>query len=335
MHIAIKNGTNPKFSEDIRVMRNNWQPTASKDILQKRSEIIVSIREFFHSRNYLEVETPVLSKFSVTDPYLKSIEAMLDNKKYYLQTSPEFHMKRYLAAYCEPIFQISRSFRSDESGSWHNPEFTLLEWYQLNIDHHQLLSEVSEFLTAILNTRPLIKITYQDAFLEFCGLDPFNTSLLEFKKYLQQNNLDNILSEDETDLDPYLFLIMTHIIEPKIKDYEYPLAIYAFPPSQCALAQVKNNRASRFEVYFKGIELANGFHELRDAQEQRERFNEDNLKRQHLGFKSMQPNEYFLEALEHGLPECSGVALGVDRLVAIALEKNSIKDVMSFDITNA
>ncbi|AHE67819.1 EF-P lysine aminoacylase GenX [Legionella oakridgensis ATCC 33761 = DSM 21215] len=312
-----------------------WRPSATIETLRRRAAILGHIRSFFNARGYLEVDTPVMAQFGVTDVYLTNIEAQFRGKSYYLQTSPEYHMKRLLAAGSGPIFQLARVFRDDELGRWHNPEFTLLEWYQLDIDHIALMDEVDVLLQTILACGPMRRQTYQHLFSEVCGFDPLTAELSELKQALRRFELQNVLTAEESDRDQYLFLLMSHVVEPKLANEAVPVAVYHFPPSQAALAQIKHGVAERFEVYFRGVELANGFHELTDAAIQGARFENDRVTRRQQGFAERAPDEYFLQALNHGLPSCSGVALGIDRLLALALEQSSLASVMAFDFSNA
>ncbi len=312
-----------------------WMPSASLDNLHKRAQLMARIRAFFNERGYLEVETPVMARYGVSDVYLSNIKATFRGESYCLQTSPEYHMKRLLAAGCGSIFQLARVFRDDEWGRWHNPEFTLLEWYQLDACHYSLMDEVDIFLQLILGTQPMIRKTYQQAFIETCGLDPFNASIADMKAFLATIDLDNVLPADETDRDQYLFLLMSHVVEPALGKNPSPVAVYHFPESQASLAKVTNGLAERFEVYYRGVELANGFHELTDPEVQRDRFNQDNQQRLKKGFPPSEPDEYLLSALKQGLPPCSGVALGIDRLIALALDQPAIAKVMSFDFSIA
>ncbi|ASQ46664.1 elongation factor P--(R)-beta-lysine ligase [Legionella clemsonensis] len=312
-----------------------WSPSASLEVLQQRAQILTKIRSFFQQRGYLEVETPVMARFGITDVYLSNIKATFRGDSYNLQTSPEYHMKRLLAAGSGPIFQLARVFRDDELGRWHNPEFTMLEWYQLDIDHHQLMDEVDVLLQLILQCKSMRRKTYQQAFLEICAFDPFSVTLPELRLFLKQHALDNVLAPDEQDRDQYLFLIMSHVVEPAFAEETVPVALYNFPSSQAALARVHQGTAERFEVYFKGVELANGFHELTDVQAQWERFNQDLTVRQRRRLPMVEPDKYLLQALRHGLPACSGVALGVDRLMALALSQTKLADVLAFDFSRA
>lgn len=312
-----------------------WKPSASIDTLIQRARILKLIRSFFHERGYLEVETPAMAKFGVTDVYLSNIKATFRQQSYCLQTSPEYHMKRLLAAGSGPIFQLARVFRDDELGRWHNPEFTMLEWYQLDINHHALMAEMDDLLQIILECPPLVKQSYRQVFQDTCGIDPFLASIDQFKAILNQFELDNVLASDEEDRDQYLFLLMSHVVEPAFAKQPYPLAIYDFPPSQAALARLNKGVAERFEIYFRGVELANGFHELTDAKAQMARFQQDSLTRKEKGLPEVKPDTFLMKALQAGLPACSGVAMGIDRLLALALQKTTIADVLAFDFSRA
>ena len=313
-------------------VKSDWRPSASTDVLFQRASLLRQIREFFHQREYLEVETPIMGQYGVTDVHLKNIEASFQNTTYYLQTSPEYHMKRLLAAGSGPIFQVFKAFRDDELGKMHNPEFTLLEWYQLGIDHHELIQEVGALLQMVLSCEAIYSMTYQDAFIQSCDVDPFSANIDELQQVLCQHQLGDVLSKDECDKDSYLFLLMSHIVEPWLADIKKPVAIYDFPPSQAVLAKIKNQKAARFEIYYQGVELANGFHELTDADAQIERFKADNHKRAELGYAVKPIDKKLIGALKKGLPDCSGVALGVDRLLALQLQHHNISDLMAFNI---
>lgn len=312
-----------------------WEPSAPIEFLRQRAELLKKIRYFFTERGYWEVETPIMARYGTTDVYLSNIEALFRGETYYLQTSPEYHMKRLLAAGSGSIFQIARVFRDDELGRWHNPEFTLLEWYQLGIDHHTLMEEMDLFLQMILRSKPMLKKTYQQAFLEACHVDPFCATLEELRQVLVGFNLDKVLPANEEDKDQYLFLLMSHIVEPFLAKESVPVALYDFPSSQAALAKINDGVAERFEVYYQGVELANGFHELTDAAAQKKRFALDQHLRNEKGLRTAEADQYLVNALEHGLPSCSGVALGVDRLLALALRKSEIASVIAFDFLRA
>ena len=313
----------------------SWQPSSNIETLRQRAQLIAQIRHFFTQRFYLEVETPVMARYGVTDMYLSNIKATFRGQSYCLQTSPEYHMKRLLAAGIGPIFQLARVFRDDEVGRWHNPEFTLLEWYQLGIDHHALMDEVDVFLQEVMDSNPMIKKTYQQVFVDACSIDPFTASIDEVQHILSYYHLDNVLSSEEQDRDQYLFLLMSHVVEPSLAKETVPVAVYDFPPSQAALAKVKDGVAERFEVYYKGVELANGFHELTDVAAQIQRFSQDQSYREKQGLSPVEADNYLIQALENGLPSCSGVALGVDRLLALVLKQEKISNIMSFDFSRA
>lgn len=316
-------------------MTSSWQPSATIETLRKRASALATIRQFFNSRNYLEVETPIMARYGVSDVFLSNIKATFREQVYSLQTSPEYHMKRLLAAGSGPIFQLSRVFRDDELGRWHNPEFTMLEWYQLDIDHHQLMDEVNALLQTILSCRPMIKKTYQQVFIEACNLDPFNADTNQYKHVLKRFDLGNVFGDEPTSHDTYLFLLMSHVVEPALATAGAPVAVYDFPPSQAALAQINNSVAQRFEVYYQGVELANGFHELTDVNAQELRFMQDAATREHMGLPFVEADLYLLDALHQGLPACSGVALGIDRLLALAFNYSSITPTLSFDFSRA
>jgi lysyl-tRNA synthetase class 2 len=317
---------------------NNWQPSAAITTLKLRAVILNHIRAFFAERQVLEVETPLMCRASVTDPYIDSIPALYQShpastaERFYLQTSPEYAMKRLLAAGSGCIFQLCKSFRQGELGRWHNPEFTMLEWYRLGFDHLQLMEEVDVLLQAILHTPAADKITYQDLYLATLGIDPHTVTLAELEACALAHHID--VAAIIEDRDTWLMLLLTHVIEPSLGK-ERPCFIYNFPASQSALARLNNDMpqtAARFEVYYHGIELANGFYELQNVEEQRQRFENNNQVRISSGLEVMPIDELLLAGLSSGLPDCSGVALGVDRLVMLAAGKSCIQDVISFDV---
>jgi len=290
-----------------------------------RAETFTKIRNFFAARNVIEVETPLLSHATNPAPHLNSF--CLDNL--YLQTSPEFAMKRLLANGSGDIYQICKAFRKDEIGRLHNPEFTILEWYRLGFNHHDLMAEVNEFLKVTINAPESKRFSYGQVFAEFLQIDPHANDLNQLKTAAQKNNLSVANLSD--DYDTWLQLLFTHLIEPKLGQ-EYPVFIYDFPASQAMLAKVRTEEpkiASRFEVYFKGIELANGFHELSDAEEQRKRFIQDLATRQELKLPPIPLDENFLLALPN-LPDCSGVALGIDRLLLLAANVTSLNEILCY-----
>ncbi|MFP3019306.1 MAG: elongation factor P--(R)-beta-lysine ligase [Arsenophonus sp.] len=321
----------------------NWQPNVSMTNLLKRSKIISKIRRFFIDREILEVETPILSKFTVTDIHLLPFETYFvsplihDNRKLYMITSPEYHMKRLLAAGSGSIYQITKAFRNKENGCYHNPEFTILEWYQPNYDMYRLIDEVDDFLQQILNCQPTERISYQNIFQYYLNIDPLSveSEKKQLRNTVVQFGLNN--AEKEEDKDVLLQFLFTMGIEPNLGK-DKPIVIYHFPASQATLAEISKEDervAERFEVYFKGIELANGFRELTNSEEQRKRFEHDNTIRKKIGLPIQSIDEYFLAALDNVIPDCSGVSLGIDRLVMLALNEKKISDVISFSIDRA
>jgi len=318
-----------------------WQPSAAIDQLRARARILKSIRDFFAARDVMEVETPLMCHTSVTDPYIQSIPALFQaqphakESRHYLQTSPEYAMKRLLVAGSGAIFQICKAFRQGEIGRYHNPEFTMMEWYRPGFDHHQLMDEMDELLQLILNKPAAERLSYADIFMQHVQLNPHTATLQELQTCAQQKNIS--VAGEITDRDTWMQLLMSDYIEPRVGQ-DRPCFIYDFPASQAALSRVQPSQlpvASRFEVYFRGIELANGFHELQDASEQRKRFEKNNAERKALGFNEMVIDEFLLAALDQGLPDCAGVALGIDRLIMLAEESKQIADVLSFDFIRA
>ncbi len=316
-----------------------WQPSASIDDLKHRAKIIQYIRQFFYQRDVLEVETPLLASAGVTDLYLDNMTSQFigpehaSGKTCYLQTSPEYAMKRLLAAGSSCIFQICKAFRNDELGRYHNPEFTMLEWYRINYDHHDLMQELNTLLQGVLNSEAADKYTYQDIFIKLLKIDPLSSNTNELSLFLKDNNYSDIARQLDS-YDDLLQFIFSQFIEPKIGQ-DRPCFIYDFPANQASLAKINTDdprTAARFEAYYKGIELANGFYELSDASEQVKRFEKDNQLRQVQGLASKPIDDKLIAALEHGFPNCAGVAVGIDRLIMLALNKYHISEVLSFDM---
>ncbi|KGM28192.1 MULTISPECIES: elongation factor P--(R)-beta-lysine ligase [Photorhabdus] len=320
----------------------NWQPSAPIANLLKRATILAEIRRFFADRGVLEVETPAMGQFTVTDIQLFPFQTEFvgpgaaDGMTLYLMTSPEYHMKRLLAAGSGPIYQLSRCFRNEEAGRYHNPEFTMLEWYRPHYDMYRLMNEVDDLLQQILDCENAESLSYQQAFLRYLDIDPLSAEKEKLREVAAKLDLSNI-ADIEEDRDTLLQLLFAVGVEPHIGT-EKPTFIYHFPASQASLAEISKEDhrvAERFEVYFKGVELANGFRELTDSHEQRQRFEQDNRKRAELGLPVRPIDENLVGALKQGIPECAGVALGVDRLVMLALRAEKLSDVMAFSITKA
>ncbi|PJG82566.1 elongation factor P--(R)-beta-lysine ligase [Caviibacterium pharyngocola] len=317
-----------------------WQPSAPIKNLLARAKIIAEIRRFFTDRGLLEVETPVLSEFGVTDLHLATFNTEFtspfaeQSKTLWLSTSPEYHMKRLLAAGSGAIFQLCHVFRNEEAGRKHNPEFTMLEWYRPYFDMYRLIDEVDDLLQQILDCEPAERASYQFVFQEYVGLDPLSAEQAELVEKAKEYHFNDAENESRDTLLQFLF---SAVVEPKIGLHR-PIAVYHFPATQAALAQISSEDhrvAERFEFYYKGVELANGFNELTDAREQLSRFEQDNRLREKAGLAQRKIDERFLAALQAGVPNCSGVALGVDRLIMLALGAENISEVMAFGIDNA
>ncbi|MBU2977569.1 elongation factor P--(R)-beta-lysine ligase [Alteromonas sp. C1M14] len=320
----------------------HWMPTASLFALRQRAALLRLIRDFFAEQGVLEVETPLLSHGTVTDVHIAAFSTVFDyseqgsQETLFLQTSPEYAMKRLLCAGSGDIYQICKAFRHEGAGRHHNPEFTLLEWYRCDYDHHQLMGDVDALLQRVLNTPQAEKISYQQVCMRELDIDPLAVSLSQLQRQAVTLGLD-MASAMPDDVDTLLQLLFSLYVEPKIGQ-EAPCFVYGFPVNQAALARVNSEdprTADRFEVYFKGIELANGFYELRDAGEQRKRFDQDNGLRQRQGLAPMPLDEHFLHALEEGLPACSGVAMGVDRLLMLSQGISHIDQVLAFPVSRA
>lgn len=303
-------------------------------VLRARAGLNQRVRRFFQQRDVLEVETPLLCSSGVTDPSLEPLVVAEGDslaRPRYLQTSPEYAMKRLLASGSGAIFQIARAFRDGEAGSRHNPEFSLLEWYRPGFDHHQLMLEVADLVQECLGERPVVFHSYRQLFLNSLGVDPFTASIEELEQLARRQLDAGSLSGDR---DLWLDLLMSHVIEPGLDGPELYF-VYDYPASQAALARTVMTDgvlvAQRFELYVDGIELANGYFELLDAAEQRRRFAADNTRRRKGGKPERPLDEYLLAAMESGLPSCAGVALGLDRLLMLVSGCSDIRQVLAFD----
>ena len=306
-------------------------------MLRLRAEILAKIRDFFAKREVLEVETPLLASAPVTDVHLHALRCRYrgpdadDGRDLYLQTSPEYAMKRMLAAGSGPIYQLCKAVRDGEAGTRHNPEFTLLEWYRPGWDHHQLINEIDQLLNEILGVRSGEKLTFGEAFDRYAAVDVFadTDEALRLRLEADGGRFPEDLSRDDL-----LDLILTHIIEPMLGHCQ-PTFIHDYPASQAALARIRDGEnpvAERFEVFVEGVELANGYHELTDPAVQRKRFEDDLEARRRADLPEVPVDERLLAALDHGLPDCAGVALGIDRLVMLAAGTREISDVIAFPI---
>lgn len=316
---------------------SDWRPTADLGTLKQRARLLQQTRSFFYERNVLEVETPILTSTGSTEVHLDQFSASseIDNSGYYLITSPELTMKRLLAAGSGDIFQLTKVFRAGEQGSKHQPEFTMLEWYRLSFNLHMLMEEVEALLANILGdnlSSPPVYMTYTQAFEDYLSIDPFTATVDKLIQcFVNHKNTEPPQLDDRQD---YLDLLMSHLIEPQFAP-ERLTFVTNYPAEQASLARISEDDprvAERFEVFAGGLELANGFHELTDVNEQRSRMLAENKQRLEMGLTEIELDQSFLAALEAGLPDCSGVAIGFDRLVMLATDKQNISDVISFVI---
>ena len=316
----------------------NFQPTCDLNAIRARAHLYTQIRQFFAERDVLEVETPVLSQAGVTDVHLASVQAQrhVNGQKqiHYLQTSPEFAMKRLLASGSGSIYQICKVFRDDEHGRKHNSEFTMLEWYRPGLSLKDLMFEVTDLLNETLKQRfgeirPTI-LSYKHAFMDRLDLNPLQATLQELKDCCRRVGLSLDLGEDRLG---YIDLLFSHYVEPSL-GFDTPVFLTDFPPEMASLAKTRVDEdgdlvAARFELYIEGLELANAYDELIDADVLRSRFEADNAERAKLGLHVMPIDEYLLAALPH-MSECAGIALGIDRLLMVATNQLKLEKVISF-----
>jgi lysyl-tRNA synthetase class 2 len=297
------------------------------DNLRRRAKLLQQVRAFFDQRALIEVETPLLCRETIVDTHLDPIRATLPTGSFFLQTSPELSMKRLLAAGCGDIYQITRSFRAGEQGRLHNSEFTIVEWYCLGQTPDQAMTMLSDLVSHMLGVPAAQRQSYANAFTTFAGIDPHAASLQELAKVAGVS-----LVGETSDRDECLDRILVEQVEPHL-GVGRPTILYDYPASQAALAQVREGEvpvAERFEIYVEGIELANGYHELLDADILRQRNADANKQRAAAGRSELPEPQSLLAAMDAGLPACCGVALGFDRLVMLALGAKSISEVMSF-----
>ena len=323
-----------------------WQPSASREMLQARAQMLAQIRGFFAERDVLEVETPVLSRAGTTDPNIDSFQTRYQGpglplgQTLYLATSPEFHMKRLLAAGSGDIYQISRVFRQTEFGRWHNPEFTLLEWYRVGFDLHRLMREVEQLVRQLMMPQREFQstefISYREVFQRHLALDPLTASPWQLQQCAVSLHIDvsGLALEDR---DAWLDLLMSHVVQPHLGS-EGMSFVHDYPATQAALARLKPVSipvAERFELFVDGVELANGYHELDDPREQALRFAGDLAQRQQRGLMDVTPDQCLIEALHHGLPDCCGVAIGIDRLLQVKFGTKTLHSGLAFPLNRA
>ncbi|HSW14516.1 MAG TPA: EF-P lysine aminoacylase EpmA [Solimonas sp.] len=313
---------------------SDWKPSADLQTLRARAALLAALRRFFGEHDVLEVDTPMLSAHATVDRHIESFRTV-DGR--WLHTSPEFAMKRLLCAGSGPIWQVCHVFRLEESGRWHNPEFSMLEWYRPGCDHHALMGEVEALVRALAESLGCLpmgvmeRLSYREAFQRHLQLDPFAADAAMLAQALRQRGQ---LCEgmDPQDRDLWLDLAMSLVVGPQL-GRDAPCFLYDFPASQAALSRIRRDDppvAERFELFWRGTELANGFHELGDADEQRARFEADQHWRGQQGRVVPPHDRHLIEALGQGLPDCAGVAIGLDRLLMLLLEKPVLAEVLAF-----
>lgn len=325
----------------------SYAPTMTLAMAQQRAQLMSTVRQFFATHQVLEVQTPLLSQAGNTDTFLQSVAAQVTYQDkpctYYLHTSPEFAMKRLLASWQVPIYQICSVFRDNEIGVRHNIEFTMLEWYQPNYSLDDMAAELSELLATLYGHSVVMShYRYVDAFMDFVGIHPLTASLDALQAVAEDkgltgfdfnSDLDNT-EDGETDVrQSWLDLLFSHAVEPNL-GHDLPTLIIEYPPATAALAKTAvdkegNTVAKRFELYINGIEIANAYDELADGQALRERFERDNQLRKRHNLPQMPIDEHLLAASDALIP-CSGIAVGIDRLLMVITGANSLEDVISF-----
>lgn len=316
--------------------QTDWRPGADLRTLRLRAELLRRIRHFFERQDVLEVQTPALSRAATTDPHIHSMAtAAGPGQPRFLHTSPELAMKRLLAAGVGDIYQVCPVFRCEESGALHNPEFSMLEYYRVGMDHHDLMRDVADLISAAtagwLRLGEPHFVPYGEAFFDHAGCDPFHDEAATIAAAITARGVD-IPDSIKTDGDALIDLAMATIVSPQLGRGRLSF-VYDFPLQQAALARSRPGDppvAERFEAFVDGLELANGFHELLDPVEQRRRFDADLERRRRLGLPQVAVDERFLAALEAGMPACAGVALGLDRLLMLIAGAKTLGEVLAF-----
>jgi lysyl-tRNA synthetase class 2 len=322
----------------------DWRPSATFDALRLRARLYAALRAFFAERDVLEVETPTLSLAGNTDPNIALFSLQFSGRTdgaprtRWLRTSPEYPLKRLLAAGLGDCYELGRVFRDGEAGGWHNPEFTMLEWYRVGWDHDRLIDEVATLVQAALalvgRVAAVQRTSFRELYLQRLQVDPFTADDATLRAALGDIDIDprGLVRDD------WLDLLMTHKLQPAFEPDQL-LAVYDYPASQCALARIRADDppvAERFEVYLGPLELANGYHELGDVGEQRARFQRDlDVRRERGTAAAPSLDERLLSALQAGLPDCAGVALGIDRLLMAMMGSDRIADVLAFPFARA
>ena len=325
-------------------MNNSWQPGCSVELIHLRAKLLHDIRAFFYANNVLEVETPILCQAAGTDPYLEhftSYQSSANSNCLYLQTSPEFAMKRLLAANTQSIYQICKAFRQGESGRFHNPEFTVLEWYRVGFNLQQLMDDVEHLLSQFLFVdgfpEKAKRISYKKIFAKYTGLNALEFDLALYQSVAKKQGYPEAVELCVSDHAAWLDFLFSHSVQAHLGKYGLCM-VYDYPACLPSLARLKQGNplvVERVEVFIQGLELGNGYFELTDVKEQIRRFEQDILLRERNGSDRINKDERFLAALRSGLPDCSGIAIGLDRLLMIISQKNSIDEVLAFPIKNA
>ncbi|HEV3007392.1 MAG TPA: EF-P lysine aminoacylase EpmA [Pirellulales bacterium] len=322
-------------------MINDYLPAASWPVMRLRAELLQKLRAFFHRRGFLEVETPLLSADVVVDRHLEPFAVEVSTaggmRRMWLQTSPEFGMKRLLAAGGEAIYQVTHAFRQHEQGPRHNPEFTIVEWYRRGDGPDEGMRFLGEVCDALLGLGPAERLSYQAAFEQYAGIDPHTADAACLAEAARRRGLSAPAGLEATDRDVWLDLLLVELVEPYL-GRNRPVIVYDFPASQAALARVRPGPpavAERFELYVRGTELANGYHELLDSAALRERNRTTNAARREQGKPALPEESRLLAAMDDGLPACTGVALGFDRVVMLAAGAARLDKVLAFPFDRA
>jgi len=319
----------------------DWQPTCSLDLIRGRAQLLSKLRVFFAQRNVLEVETPALYPFANPEPMIEGFEVLksqTDLSNLYLQTSPEFAMKRLLAAGSGAIYQICRAYRRSETGRYHNPEFTILEWYRPGFTLHQLMQEVEDLLMLVLPASRIqhaaAYLTYQAAFGNAVGLNPLTATISDFVAAAKTHGYHEAETLCADNRSAWLDFLFSHVVQPQLPEQRI-VFVYNYPACQAALARLhpqQSEVAERVEVFINGVELGNGFQELTDSKQQRQRFIEQQAEREKQGMMVPCLDENLLAALDAGLPETAGIAIGLDRLLMLICNTDHISEVLTFPL---
>lgn len=328
-----------------RAGQDKVRASASREALEFRAQMLKRVRSFFNERAFTEVETPILSRDVVIDLHLDPLELVMPDdvtqpsigERMFLQTSPEFHMKRLLLSGIPAIYQISRVFRAAEIGSIHNPEFSMVEWYRVGDDYVAGRKLLADFTKVLFGTATISEISYRDAFQNRLGINPHRANVDSLRDLAHSHAIEIPESWTSPSRDDMLDLLMSEIIQPDL-GRDHPTILFDYPASQSALAKVREEEdrvAERFELFFQGIELANGYHELLDADELRRRNKKNNAQRIAAGKQELPVESHLLDAMAIGLPSCAGVALGFDRAVMVAMGAKTIREVIAFPIDRA